>query len=77
MRRKDWIAICYMMIIGSIGIFGWWVGDGVLAITPILESMYLEGREWFYLLFFTLFIGFPLGIEAREGLLWHYWQQNT
>ncbi|MBB2482760.1 energy-coupling factor transporter transmembrane protein EcfT [Bacillus sp. APMAM] len=68
MKRKDWFALIYMLAIGSVSIFGWWLGDGVLSISPVLEPIYLEGREWFYLVIFILFIGFPLGIEEREAL---------
>ncbi|PKR83951.1 energy-coupling factor transporter transmembrane component T [Heyndrickxia camelliae] len=76
MKRKDWLAIIYMAIVGSISIFGWWLGDGVLSINPILEPIFLEGREWFYLFIFILFLGFPLGIEEREALRWHYWKRK-
>ncbi|KQL53132.1 hypothetical protein AN964_06170 [Heyndrickxia shackletonii] len=76
MKRKDWFALIYMLAIGSVSIFGWWLGDGVLSISPVLEPIYLEGREWFYLVIFILFIGFPLGIEEREALQWHYWKRK-
>lgn len=76
MKRKDWMALLYMLVVGSISIFGCWLGDGVLSISPVLEPIYLEGREWFYLLIFILFIGFPLGMEEREALRWHYWKRK-
>lgn len=75
-QMKDWLAIFLMIIIGAIGIVGWWLGDGVLSIYPILETMAIQGREWFYLMIYTFFIGAPVMIEGREGLRWHFWKQG-
>ena len=49
MVLTDWLAIIYMIIIAAIGLAGWWLGDGVLSVYPILETMSIQGREWFYL----------------------------
>lgn len=76
MQLKDWVALFYLILIGSLSLFGWWLGDGVLMISPIFESIVIQGREWFYLIVFTAFIGFPLSIEAKEALLWHYWKSR-
>jgi energy-coupling factor transport system permease protein len=76
MVLKDWLAIIYMLIIAVIAVVGWWLGDGVLSVYPVLETMYIQGREWFYLCLFMVFIGSPLIIEAREVVLWHSWKRS-
>jgi energy-coupling factor transport system permease protein len=73
---KDWLAIIYMAIIATIGIFGWWLGDGVLSVYPVLETMSIQGREWFYLFIFMFYIGSPLIIEGREVIIWHSWKRS-
>ena len=76
MVLTDWLAIIYMIIIAAIGLAGWWLGDGVLSVYPILETMSIQGREWFYLFIFMLFIGSPLIIEGREAVRWHFWKRS-
>lgn len=76
MHSKDWLALGFIVILGSISIFGWYLGDNVLAINPILETVRLIGREWFFLIIFMLYISFPLIIEGREALRWHYWKRK-
>lgn len=73
---RDWLAIMYMTVMATVGVAGWWLGDGVLSIYPILETMSLQGREWFYLFIFMLFIGSPLIIEGREVVRWHFWKRG-
>lgn len=75
MIMRDWLTIIYLVILIAIGIVGWWLGDGVLSVYPVLETMYIQGREWFYLLIFMLYMGSPLIIEGREVLLWHSWRR--
>jgi energy-coupling factor transport system permease protein len=72
MHREDWIALVYLLGLGGLSLFGCWLGDGVLSIYPNLEPVLLEGREWFYLVVFVLYIGFPLLLEGKEAYLWHY-----
>jgi energy-coupling factor transport system permease protein len=76
MKGKDWFAMVYLLVFGTAVAFGWWLGDGVLAVYPILEPLFLQGREWFFLLMFVMFVGFPIGIQVREALLWRYWKRK-
>jgi energy-coupling factor transport system permease protein len=76
MVLRDWVAIIYLLIVAAIAVVGWWLGDGVLSVYPVLETMYIQGREWFYLSLFMVFIGSPLIIEAREVVLWHSWKRS-
>ncbi|MBE3568835.1 MAG: energy-coupling factor transporter transmembrane protein EcfT [Bacillales bacterium] len=76
MQGKDWLAIVYLLVFGTAVAFGWWLGDGVLAVYPILETLLLQGREWVFLLVFVMFVGFPIAIQVREALLWHYWKRK-
>ncbi|MGM0877213.1 MAG: energy-coupling factor transporter transmembrane component T [Bacillota bacterium] len=76
MITKDWLAIVYMILVVTIGLVGWRLGDGVLSVYPVLETMSIQGREWFYLFIFMLYIGSPLIIEGREVVLWHSWKRS-
>lgn len=76
MKRKDWWALCYLVGLGVLVYFGWWLGDGVLQLLPVLEKTGLEGREYMYLLIWLLFIGFPVWVEGREVIKWKYYQQE-
>ncbi|WP_226670398.1 energy-coupling factor transporter transmembrane component T [Metabacillus litoralis] len=77
MKRKDWIAIIYILCFTMTALFGWWLGDAVLSIEPVLETIVIEGREWFYLFIFCLYIGMPIMIEGREALIWRFWRRKT
>lgn len=76
MKGKDWLAISYLLIFAILGAIGGWLGDGVLSIYPVMETLSLHGREWFYLIVFILFIGSPLMIEGKEEILWRFWKRN-
>ncbi|XQY91373.1 energy-coupling factor transporter transmembrane component T [Metabacillus sp. HB246100] len=76
LKNYDIIAIIYLVSLASIGVLGWWLGDGVLMIEPVLETMKLQGREWFYLGAFSLYIGTPIIIQGREVILWHFWMRK-
>ncbi|WP_062351267.1 energy-coupling factor transporter transmembrane component T [Bacillus kwashiorkori] len=72
----DLFTIIILTLFVIIAVFGWWLGDGVLSILPILEPILLEGREWFYFAIFLLLISFPLISEGGETLLWRYWKRK-
>lgn len=62
----DLILIVLLLILTAIVIFGWWLGDGVLTLLPILEPVLLYGREWLFFTFYICLIGFPLFVEGKE-----------
>lgn len=74
MQRRDWFALSYIILMGVLIFFGWWLGDGVLILLPSLEPIWLNGREWFYFVVWILFIGFPLWAEGKEILKWKYYR---
>ncbi|MCM3161271.1 energy-coupling factor transporter transmembrane component T [Metabacillus litoralis] len=76
MKIQDWLVLFTLLLIGSVAVAGWWLGDGVLSIYPILESPVIQGREWFYLGVFTLYLAIPLFIEGRDTVRWHFWKQK-
>ncbi len=76
LKGKDLLAIIYILALFMIALFGWWLGDGVLSIYPILETMSIQGREWFYLFLYILYLSSPLLIEGREGIRWHFWKRS-
>ncbi|MEC5423081.1 energy-coupling factor transporter transmembrane component T [Virgibacillus sp. C22-A2] len=76
MKRQDWIAGCCLVSIASLVIYGWWLGDGVLMLLPVLESMGLIEREWFYFIIWIMLIGFPVWAEGKEVVKWKYYQRK-
>lgn len=72
MEKRDWTALVLLLLGGSFVLFGWWLGDGVLTLMPILEPVWLQGREWLYLLIFFMYIGFPIWTEGKERVKWKY-----
>ncbi|MCU9613393.1 energy-coupling factor transporter transmembrane protein EcfT [Caldibacillus lycopersici] len=76
MKLIDGISIIFLLILTILCLFGWWLGDGVLALTPILEPIFLYGREWTFFFLYIVLIGYPLIMEIREQLLWHSWKQK-
>ncbi|AIF44284.1 energy-coupling factor transporter transmembrane component T [Virgibacillus sp. SK37] len=76
MQLKDWLAFMFLLVMGFLMFLGWWLGDGVLQLLPILEQVGLDGREYAYLTVWILLIGFPIGIEGNEVIKWKYLQQK-
>lgn len=76
MKISDWSALIILMAVAGVAIFGWWLGDGVLSIYPILESPIIQGREWFYLIILMVYLSAPLLIEGREAVRWHFWKRK-
>jgi len=77
MASVDWTVLVFFLVVNTFIIFGWWLGDGVLSLLPILESIFLEGREWVFLVLFIIFLSFPLVVEAKEALRWQFWKRNN
>jgi energy-coupling factor transport system permease protein len=75
MKRRDWIALTYLLSCGSLVLFGWWLEDGILTLMPVLEPVWLYGREWFYLVVWFVFIGFPVWMEGKELIKWKYYRR--
>lgn len=75
-RKKDAFLIVVFGGLFAANVFGWWLGDSVLAISPVLESMALAGREWAFLLLSVLYFGLPLIIDGGERLRWVYLKQK-
>lgn len=72
MKQRDWVAFAFLLVSGALVLFGWWLGDGVLTLLPVLEPVWLSGREWFYLVLFFMMIGFPIWTEGKEMVKWKY-----
>ncbi|WP_226376937.1 energy-coupling factor transporter transmembrane component T [Oceanobacillus halotolerans] len=77
MQKRDTFALSFISVATVIIIFGWWLGDGVLMLLPILEPLWLYGREWFYFTIWLLLIGFPIWAEGKEVMKWKFYQQKV
>jgi energy-coupling factor transport system permease protein len=75
-QKKDGILLFIFSLLFAGNAFGWWLGDNVLSISPVLESMQLAGREWAFLLLSAFYFGLPLIIDGGERLKWVYLTQK-
>lgn len=72
MKKRDWMAFAFLLVSGTLVLFGWWLGDGVLTMLPVLEPVWLSGREWLYWILFFMMIGFPIWTEGKEMVKWKF-----
>jgi energy-coupling factor transport system permease protein len=72
MKTRDWLACAFLLGSGFLVLFGWWLGDGVLSLLPILEPVWLSGREWLYWILFFTMMGFPVWTEGKEMVKWKF-----
>lgn len=69
-RRKDTVAL-FILITIFVGLAaGRFYGYGVLTIYPVMEAWQLSTIEVTLLIFYGLFLSFPLLVEAGEMLKW-------
>lgn len=73
---RDILALAFLIVLQILLLFGWWLGDGVLTLLPVLEPIWLHGREWFYFTIWFLLISFPIFVEGKEVMKWKYYQQK-
>lgn len=75
LHMNDGFMIFILAGLTGTGIFGWWLGDGVLTLMPLLEPTIIYGREWIFFTIYVLIIGFPLIVEGKEAIQWQYWKR--
>ncbi len=75
-RKEDVGILLFLALTTLYGIFGWYLGDGVLTLTPVLEPVWLYGREWAFFAGYIILLGLPLWVEAKESLAWYYWKRK-
>jgi energy-coupling factor transport system permease protein len=73
-RPADRLALLFLAAVFGLALFGWRLGDLVLTLRPVLEPVFLHGREWFYLFVVGIYYVFPLFIEGREAWRWRSWK---
>ncbi len=69
-RRIDAVAIFYLLIIFAGTLYGRSSGFGYLTIYPLMESWQLSLLDASTLIFYLLFLSFPLFIEVGAMLRW-------
>lgn len=73
----DCIATGVLTGLLLLSIYGSWLGDGVLTLSPVIEPVFLDGREWVFFIVHCSLIGFPLIVDIKEEALWLYWKRKT
>lgn len=76
LKRMDGWFIGLFLLILILNAYGVWLGDAVLAIAPILETLKLQGREWLYLGVCAGYFLLPLLIDLKEGWTWRSLKQK-
>ncbi|WAA09586.1 energy-coupling factor transporter transmembrane component T [Fervidibacillus albus] len=76
-EKQDIFLVGWMSLLTGISIWGWFLGDGVLTLFPVIEPLLLEGREWFFFTNFLLLVGLPLLIEGKDALQWQFWKRDN
>lgn len=76
-RTKDGFLLGILAILLGLNVFGYWLGDSVLSLWPILETWVLHGREWFYFLINFIYFSWPLWREGWEGVRWQFLRRNN
>lgn len=74
MKRRDYSAFLFLLISGSILIYGWQQQIGVLVLLPQLDPFWQGGFQNILMVIWVLFIGFPIVIEGREFIKWKLYQ---
>ncbi|MDF2856432.1 MAG: cobalt transporter [Neobacillus sp.] len=69
-RRMDVFAIVYLLIIFAGTLFGRFSGYGYLTIYPMMESWQLSLLDARTLIFYLLFLSFPLFVEVGAMVRW-------
>lgn len=70
LKTHDIIALLFLSILVIHVIFGRFGGYGYLSIYPLMESWSLTGRDWQVLISFSLFLCFPIIVEAGGVFRW-------
>jgi energy-coupling factor transport system permease protein len=69
-RRSDALATFYLLIIFAGALFGRFSGFGYLTIYPRMETWQLSLMDAITLIFYTLFLCFPLFVEVGAMVRW-------
>ncbi|WEG11763.1 energy-coupling factor transporter transmembrane component T [Pullulanibacillus sp. KACC 23026] len=67
---EDGVVLIIVIVLFILNLYGVWLGDSILSLTPVLETLRLQGREWFYLGVNALYFSIPLIIDGKEGIVW-------
>lgn len=70
-KNADVFAIAYLLMIFSVILYGRIGGYGFLKVYPLMESWKLTIMDSTTLVFFLLFLSFPLLVEAGGSFRWH------
>ena len=69
-RKKDFFVLLFLIILYAVIILGRIRGYGYLTVYPIMESWGLSPLDFQTLIFYLLFLSFPIWIEAGGKFQW-------
>jgi energy-coupling factor transport system permease protein len=70
MNQADWVAIMYLLSLLSFSIVERISGYGFLTVYPLMETWHLSLMDTAVLISYTLFLIFPLLVEAGGMFRW-------
>ncbi|PLS07223.1 energy-coupling factor transporter transmembrane component T [Neobacillus cucumis] len=69
-NQADVLAIIYLLSLFGFIFFGWVSGYGVLTVYPIMEFWHLSLMDTLVLICYTMFLSFPILVEAGGPFRW-------
>ena len=68
---RDVMALLYLVSLFGFIVCGWFFGFGVLTVYPIMESWHLSLMDLLVLICYSMFLSFPILVEAGGIFRWH------
>lgn len=76
MKRRDWLALFYLISLSTMLLFGWQMNLAELQLLPELGPIWEGNLQTVLLVIWTLLIGFPIVAEGKEVIKWKFYQQK-
>lgn len=76
MKRRDWLALFYLISLSTILLFGWQMNLAELQLLSELGPIWEGNLQTALLIIWTLLIGFPIVAEGKEVIKWKFYQQK-
>lgn len=76
MKRRDWLALVYLLVLSVILLLGWQMDLAVLQLLPELGPIWKGHLQTIFIVIWILLIGFPILAEGKEVIKWKFYQQK-
>ncbi|MEN1968798.1 energy-coupling factor transporter transmembrane component T [Lentibacillus sp. N15] len=76
MKRRDWIAFGYFIVLSLMLLYGWRINAGTLQLLPELETIWKTEWKNIFMVMWIFLIGFPNLAEGKEVIKWKFYQRK-